>query len=288
MTKSMSKGIRNHGLNLISDENYSFTPEIDKKSKEIYKQKFLIKFNHQILKPGEKRNLRINEMYDRAKYRKIIIKKLDQQIYGSYSFIPNFNTNYVVESTFDERLDYFKNKSKEKKKQLEIEMKSKLESQNGKRFFTPTLISRQITRENQKHTDVYDYLYSFAKKFDSKKIQRHETEMKKILENTSSIHTTYDSEIMLNKLKQQNYEKIFILLDSDQDNLISKFCIDLKKLPEEIRNILKIITKEIIEDDQTLNKEEFMLACEQLYQVIKTKIFNFLINSYALVMPIIN
>lgn len=272
LAKSDSKDLKNSRSNLNNEENYyTFSPEIDKKSKEIYNQKFLMKFNNQKLSQEAIRNLRINEMYERAKTRKNLINKLDLQIYGSFKFTPNFNRNYLVESTFNERLEYFKNKSQEKKKQIEKEMKSQLESKNGKRFFTPTLISRQMTRESQQHSDLYDYMYSFAKKYDSNKNNRHESEMKQITENSSSIHTTNDSDLILNRLKQQNFEKIFNLIDSDQDDLISKFCIDLKKLPEEIRKILSIITREIIEDDQTLNKEEFMLACGQLYEVMKQK-----------------
>lgn len=266
--KSFSKDTKNSHVNMNREQNCSFSPEIDKKSEEIFKQKFSAKYNTQKLTSEEIKELRINEMYERARIRKNIIQKLDQQIYGSYNFTPNFNRNYVVESTFDERLKYFTNKSQEKKNKIEKEMKSRLESQNGKRFFTPTLISRQINREKQQQTDIYDYMYSFAKKYDSNKINRQETEIKKIRDSSSSVHTIYDSDLILNRLKLQSFEKIFNILDSDQDDLISKFCIDLKKLPEEIRNIMSIITREIIEDDQTLNKQEFMLAFEQLFEVM--------------------
>ncbi len=207
-------------------------------------------------------------MYERSKFRQEIIKKLDKQIYGNINFKPNFNTNYVIESTFDERLEYFKNKSQEKKKELEKELKTNCHSQNRKGFFTPNLISKQIPRENNSNSDVYDYMYSFAKMYNSNKINRSEEEIKKIKKNSSSVHTTYDSDVIINNLKYQNFEKIFQLLDSDQDNELSKFCIDVKKLPDNVKNILKVIIREIIEDDQNLNKDEFILACDHLFEVL--------------------
>jgi hypothetical protein len=277
LTKS---GFKNRDVETNKKEHFSFSPEIDEKSKEIFKQKFSLKYNKQKITPKEIRDIRINQMYERAKTRKNIIKKLDEQIYGIYNFTPNFNTNYVVESTFDERLEYFKNKSQEKKKKIENEMKSQLDSKNGKRFFTPTLISRQITRENKAQSEIYDYMYSFAKKYDLNKINRQDNEIKQIREKSSSVHTIYDSDLILNRVKQQSFEKIFKLLDSDQDDLISKFCIDLKKLPEEVRNIMRIITREIIEDDQTLNKKEFMMAFEQLFEVIIKNFYKILISNY--------
>jgi len=265
-----------------NDENYNFSPEIDKKSKEIYQQKFLAKFTNNNLTKEEFRNKRFKDMHERAKIRQNIIKKLDQQIYGNFNFTPNFNTNYIVESTFNERLEYFKTKSEEKKKNIEKEMKKKLEGENGKKFFSPTLISKQIERDSLQNSNIYDYMYSFAKKFNSNKNLKQENQIKQIIENSSSVHTTYDSDVLINKIKHQNFESIFNLLDSDQDNQISKFSIDLKKLPDNLKNILKIITREIIEDNQTLNKEEFMLACEHLYEVIyrKFKIFLFFFHEF--------
>lgn len=258
---------QNKCVNLAVNENKcTFKPEIDRKSKQIFENKFENKIKQLNLSKNEIKNFRINEMYERAKQRKQILKKLDEQIYGNFKFIPNFNTNYIVESTFNERLQYYKNKSQEKIKHLEEE-KKKLEEESGQKFLSPKLISKQVNRERPK-SEIFNYMYSFAQKYNSNKNLKTTEEQLKIKQNSTSVHTNNDSEMIYGKLKQQNFEKIFHLLDSDQDNLISKFAIDLKRIPNNVKNVMNVLIKEIVEDDQTLTKEEFLLAGDHLYEVI--------------------
>jgi hypothetical protein len=191
------------------------------------------------------------------------------------NFTPTFNDNYIVETNFDERLKYFKNKEEEKRQKIEKEKDLKNQTDKGQKFFSPKLIAKQFPRENNTNTnssknekDIYENMYSYARKYNQNKNYKISNQNSKIKNNFSSVHTCYDSENILKNLKKKIFLKIFSLLDSDQDNLISKLSIDLKKIPQKIKDIFKIIIKEIIEDDHTLNKDEFLLASEHLYELI--------------------
>lgn len=252
------------------DENCTFKPEIDKKSEEIYQQKFLSQLKKRNFSKEEINQFHFNHLYNQANKRNQMIKKLEEQFYGKLNFTPTFNNNYIVETNFNERLEYFKNKDEEKKRQIEKEKDLKNAKDKGQRFFSPKLVAKQFPRENTNtnNEDIYEHMYSYARKYNQNKNYRISDQNLKIKNNSSAIHTTYDSENILYQRKKKIFTKIFSLMDSDQDNIISKFNIDLKKIPKKIMDIFKIIIKEIVDDDHTLNRDEFLLASEHLYELI--------------------
>ena len=61
---------------------------------------------------------------------------------------------------------------------------------------------------------------------------------------------------------------MFNLLDSDQDNLITSFSINLNNIPKTILKIIEPLLIELKEDNQTLNQEEFIKAMYKLFENI--------------------
>lgn len=65
---------------------------------------------------------------------------------------------------------------------------------------------------------------------------------------------------LLNDLYVKTFTRLFKDLDSDQDNLITSFNINTSNVPKPILKIIKPILKELKDDNQTLNCEEFILV----------------------------
>ena len=86
----------------------------------------------------------------------------------------------------------------------------------------------------------------------------------------SSIITQNSSsnEAMYNKKKVEQFEKIFKLLDQDEDGLISSLNITVKNIPQQLVRIINPIIQLLKEDNIRLNCMEFIKECEYLFEVI--------------------
>jgi hypothetical protein len=134
---------------------------------------------------------------------------------------------------------------------------------NPEETFAPKIKTQQRTM----NSNIFNYLYSFANKYNSNKVNREEENMNNLKKISESKHVTNDSEYIYQKMKTDTFIKIFKLLDSDCDGIISMYNMDMKKLPASVSKILQPIFKELKEEEETLNEEEFTRACEHLYEV---------------------
>jgi len=81
------------------------------------------------------------------------------------------------------------------------------------------------------------------------------------------IHTGNITDNIFSKLKELSFRKIFNILDSDEDGVISSFNIDYKSLNNQIYQIFKPIIDELISEEENLNFEEFTFASEKIFNV---------------------
>ena len=130
-----------------------------------------------------------------------------------------------------------------------------------------TFVPKIKTQQRTINSNIFNYLYSYANKYNSNKVNRNEENMNNLKKISESKHVTYDSEYIYQKMKNETFIKIFKLLDSDGDGIISMYNMDIKKIPASVSKILQPIFKELKEEEETLNEEEFTRACEHLYDV---------------------
>lgn len=273
-----------------SDPNYSFVPIINKNSAKIADEKFQAKVLARVSSSASPdfHRLRIEDLYELAKVKEFRIQELGKQIYSAYNYQPytnhmkSTNGNPLLSLNFNQRLDAFRQKSQERKKQLTENFHSPVDPKTGQNLFVPKLMSKSRERINyavnnesegnsRYHTsNIFNNLYSYAQKFSKNKYERQKELQTSIKKASGSIHTTNDSEIILMKKKEEIFKKIFRILDSDQDNQISSVNIDLKRIPTNISSILNPIISELKEENETLNENEFVRACEHLYEVRRT------------------
>jgi hypothetical protein len=85
-------------------ESYSFTPDIDYRSRKIVEDKY----EGRPLSPIEFRDNRFEALYGHSKSKEKKINQLSDQYYGRMSFQPALNDNTAVAGTFEERQENFK------------------------------------------------------------------------------------------------------------------------------------------------------------------------------------
>jgi hypothetical protein len=151
------------------------------------------------------------------------------------------------------------------KSRVNVFTNNREKSKIDRRMFTPTLVSKQADRKMT--SNIFNYLHSYANKYNTNKAVREEQYNNQIKNFNQSKHTSTDSEQIYNNIKIEVFKKIFRVLDSDQDGIISIFNIDVRKLDNNIIKILQPILTELKEMEETLTEEEFIKACDHLYEV---------------------
>ena len=238
------------------EEDYSFSPNINSKSLKMENKKHLSKKE------------RINIMYKSKEKNKKKLKQIETEMYQNCSFKPEF-TDYskgnLINKSFEERQKIYYIKSKEKKDKLYQEINEPFDNKTGQEFFTP------VINENNNNTfylsrskDVFDYLYSQAeKKMNKSNTQNSFSNLEK---RNLSID---DSSNKIYKMKKyKTFEKIFNLLDSDNDNKISNNNIDFSKIPKNVIKVLNPIIDEVKNSEDPIFKDDFIEGCFKLYQIL--------------------
>ena len=85
-------------------------------------------------------------------------------------------------------------------------------------------------------------------------------------------------DIIFNKRKEDTFRKIFLLLDSDNDNAISILNMDTKRVPSTILSIFQPIIDEIRVKNKEVCLDEFLEACNKLFDHIQFNDKRALIN----------
>ena len=240
-------------------------------------------FSPKINKTKEKDNKsipRYEQLYQNSKQLKSKKEFLDK-IYNNNSFKPSINKVYNTEITnlpFNERQNIYNSRTTERKKQMKNQMENNIDSKTGQKFFQPKI--NQNSHLIKRNNDTFNKLYSDHKKQSVKK-QKYEKEIQERFSPLESFASEQSNEIYL-KQKVNSFEKIFSILDKDQDGIISKFNVYTNGLDKKIQKIISPIIIELKEDNQTLNKEEFCAACFKLFDTLnylqKKEVMNYALN----------
>ena len=216
---------------------------------------------HSKYKNNEKENIKINE--------------------EQYNFKPKINNNYKTDLTFEQRLEIFNNMYKKRNDELKQYFQNSKYDEKGNELFKPKIISKHSCHGNKDNDniDVFNKNYSYYKKYNFNKIQLIKKYYKDNDINSNKICPKEKTEKLLNDLYSKVFTKLFNDLDSDQDNLITSLSINTNDIPDYILKILKPILKELKDDNQTLNCEEFILVMIRLFDdtplVDKQKLINY-------------
>ena len=181
-----------------------------------------------------------------------------------FEFKPKINNNYKTDLNFEERQIIFKNLYKKKKEEMKKYFTDSKYDEKGHELFKPKLISRQI--HTDKNINIFTKNYSYYKKYNYNKNQLAKKFYNNDYINNKNICTKKHTNKIMNELYSKIFKYLFNELDSDHDDLITSLTINLIAIPKFIKKILEPILKELKEDEQTLNCEEFILVMKRLFE----------------------
>ena len=253
-----NKPIKNYGQYLF-EKCQIVQKEKQKEINEIQRLDDFEKFKLCSFKPKTniKRNRNVHSKYKDEN--KLILNE------EKYDFKPKINNNYKTDLNFEQRQTVYKNLYKKKNEEMKKYFIDTKYDEKGHELFKPKLISRQIHTE--KNIDIFDKNYSYYKKYNLNKNQL----IKKYYNNDQylidkNICSKQKTNKIMNDLYSKIFKSLFNELDSDHDDLITSLTINLNDIPKYIVKILEPILKELKEDEQTLNCEEFILVMKRLFE----------------------
>jgi len=195
-----------------------------------------------------------------------------------YDFKPKINNNYKTDLNFEQRQKIFNNLYKRKNEEIKKYYINNKYDEKGHELFKPKLISKQIKLE--KNTDIFNKNYSYYIKYNNNKEQLMKKIYKSEIEqNNKNFCNKNNTNKIMDELYNKIFKKLFNELDSDHDDLITSLTINLNGISKSIIKILEPILKELKEDEQTLNCEEFILVMKRLFEdtpmLEKKKLINY-------------
>lgn len=246
-------------LKYNKNENYSFTPSLNKRSLTMSKYQ------------TTQKTPRYEQLYNSYKKHEVNLTEKTNEIYNKNKmFKPKINKYQCpyTNISFEERQKYYLSKSQEKQKILSNQLQNPSDSITGQRFFHPE-INSNYERPNIENFDIFQNLYQehFRKEIKQEQTQR-ETFNKEYLQRTQG-HVNETSLELVEMKKEKAFQKIFQHLDKDKDGLISRLNIATKALPLNIQSIIEPIIIELQRENLTLNEGDFINACFNLYDDLK-------------------
>ena len=205
---------------------------------------------------------------------KIILNNEEEK----YDFKPKINNNYKTDLNFEQRQKIFNNLYKRKNEEMKKYYINNKYDEKGHELFKPKLISKQIKLE--KNMDIFNKNYSYYIKYNNNKEQLMKKIYKSEIEqNNKNFCNKNNTNKIMDELYNKIFKKLFNELDSDHDDLITSLTINLNGISKSIIKILEPILKELKEDEQTLNCEEFILVMKRLFEdtpmLEKKKLINY-------------
>lgn len=238
------------------------------------------------MSPRHKRQLRL---YNLNKMRDLKLKQKEQAIYSKFSFQPYFYTklnnqkkdekmeeNKLADNSFETRL--------KKYSQLKSERQEKVFQHyySSKHLFKPILVSNNDlylkhnvnTEENkpvsqyQLSSNPYESNYLFSKKYDFNRSAKERKIHQMFTEEANQSHVTSGSNFIFESKKEKVFSRLFRLLDSDNDELITAVNYDTRGIDPCIIKVIFPILNELKQENENLNEREFILACNQLFKML--------------------
>ena len=242
-----------------NENDCSFTPRINKRSITMDKNRI-----------GNSNNLtpRYEQLYTNYKKQQFDIHNLSNKIYDKNKlFKPKVNeyNSDLINLPFKDRQKAYQSKSIEKKKKIKDLIENNIDEHTGQKFFSP-VINSNYERKYTENFNIFSNLYTDYQKNEINKKNLAEKIRKK--ENLPYNYVNNNSNEIYEKQKIKSFEKIFKLLDKDQDGIISKFHINNDNLPKNINKIFQPIIDELKQDNETLTEKEFIFASDKLFDVL--------------------
>ena len=225
-------------------------------------------------------NINQNSKYN-LKKSDIKISKILKEYDEKYSFHPSINENYKTDLTFEQRQTIYKNIYKKRKEQLKNFYLNSKKDEKGNIFFKPNLISKPLYEENKTiNENIFNKNYYYWKKYnlDKEELYKKYYDSNK---NEPTIFAKKQNEKIINETRMRAFINLFNDLDGDQDNYINSININANRIPKSVYMIIEPLLNELKIDNQSLNRKEFLIAMNKLFEDISSIERRTIINIYG-------
>ena len=250
------------------EKNNTFKPKINK-NKKIN--------NNENEKSNNKIFLKLYE--DRGVYKENL-NELKTKIDKMYSYRPVLNDNSKIKEPFNKRLLKYQVHSKEKLQKIKDEI-------NKENIVKPKYVNKTISKdkntiqssknENNENNENNPFTLMYLVN-DKYKQNKKQLEIQTYSNYFSDPIINKSTDKLLENKKERAFKKIFSLLDGDEDNIIKNSAVNINKIPKNIREILEPIFRELREENETLNENEFITVCDQIYKQLPYDKKNIMMN----------
>lgn len=183
----------------------------------------------------------------------------NQQYYFNPKLISN-NEKYLKNRENREKDMEIKSKNEEEKKE-----QSENNYNSTSKFYSNT---KSLNKSKSPQKNVYDNNFNYSQQYSQNIISKKEAQDKVFANQSNVSHVCKQSNEILSKKKTEVFKKIFVLMDTDEDGIISGVSAETKNLDQAIVNLISPIINELKIENETLNETEFSLACEHLYSML--------------------
>lgn len=213
-----------------------------------------------------------NKLYREAEALRISKEKLEKEYYSdNYPFTPNINSDEKPSiNKFFYRLQRWVDKRNEK---YEYDMeKNNYDDKTGLRLFSPCINkNNDVGKEyalNERNKDKFKELYNdwMRKEVKRQDIKEQENQENEILANIN--HINEKSKEIVKDVIRKLFFRVFEILAGGEDNILDGSNARLEALPDKIKNMVMPLIIELQEQNETLTKDEFFMACKHLYNTI--------------------
>lgn len=180
--------------------------------------------------------------------------------------------HYLTENNkipFSSRQMNYKKKAEDNIKKIRDELYPPTDLTTGQPLFRPKLISNQHrnSKLNNNTGNIFYNLYSYADKYRYNQLNRNKEFKNEINNMSNKSKLSVNTEEIFQKKKIEVFKYLFKLLDHDEDNMISIYTIELKKIPDNILNIINPIINDLREYQGSISQNEFIDECQSLFDV---------------------
>ena len=126
---------------------------------------------------------------------------------------------------------------------------------------------KSSSRLSEKTKELTKKLYNYGNevRMQHKKASNSEDSRRK--QQFNAVHVGQNSNSLFDNMKNEKFHKIFNLLDSDEDGKISFTCMETKRLPTNVRQLLDPVFRQIKLEKDSLNRTEFVKILHRIYDV---------------------
>eukprot|EP00340_Litonotus_pictus_P013051 CAMPEP_0170538992 /NCGR_PEP_ID=MMETSP0209-20121228/103643_1 /TAXON_ID=665100 ORGANISM="Litonotus pictus, Strain P1" /NCGR_SAMPLE_ID=MMETSP0209 /ASSEMBLY_ACC=CAM_ASM_000301 /LENGTH=455 /DNA_ID=CAMNT_0010840803 /DNA_START=510 /DNA_END=1878 /DNA_ORIENTATION=- len=172
-----------------------------------------------------------------------------------------------VSHTFDARQEKYREIHHEKLQSIkkEIQVKDSLRSDSITLIKeNRDLHSKYLKNNDSNDSDIFTKNYNYCTQYKQKVEESKEVINEKIKKNSNTLNTGSYSQKLFDGKKDALFKKLFKELDIDHDNLITKYSVGVNRLNRKLQGLISPLIKELIDEDETLNSEEFVEAMSHL------------------------